>query len=97
MTLTNCTPGANASFYYKRGNVVTLFIDCTPTSATRLTVFTLPQGFRPPADIRYGLIPLVHDNNNMATAYAVINASGAIELYQGAIKRVFFTATFSVA
>lgn len=99
ITLRNATPGGNTSFYYKKGNVVTFFIDLTPSaSGTSLTVATLPAGFRPPAAIRYTLTPVVHDSTDtIGTAFALVNNNGDIQFYMTSAKRVFLSGSFAIA
>lgn len=99
ITLRNATPGGNTSFYYKKSNVVTFFIDLTPsTSGTSLTVATLPAGFRPPAVIRYTLTPVVHDSTDtIGTAFALVNNNGDIQFYMTSAKRVFLSGSFAIA
>lgn len=100
ITLENATAGANASYYYKKGNVVTFFLDLTPNSSgTVVTVCRFDAGFRPPEDIRFPLIPVVHDQSetNMGTAFAVVAVSGGIQVYMSSARRVFLTGSFGVA
>lgn len=99
-TLTNATPGGNASFYYKKGNVVTFFFDLTPaTSGASVTVFTFPAGYRPAENLRFTLSPVVHDSSeaSIGTAFAVISTNGTVQFYISSARRVFLTGSFGVA
>ena len=98
ITLQNATAGANASYYYKSGKAVTLFLDLTPSaSASSLTVATLPSGYTPPTSIRTTPSPVNDDSSNMGTNFVVVNMSGDIQIYMTNAKRVFVQMTFAVA
>lgn len=96
LTLTNCTPGANDSYYYKSFGVVNLFLDLTPDAPSGgvVKVAELPVGFRPIRELKFPLTEVVHNATYMNTAYLNIQSNGDIELYIGSPKRVFVNVCF---
>lgn len=95
LTLSNATAGANASYCYKINNIVTVFLDLTPSQVMQsLTVATLPMAYRPPVDVRTTITPVDHGNPFNGTAYCKIETTGNIVIYVPKTVRTFVCLTF---
>ncbi len=81
------TAGVQAAQYRKVGDVVSLR---GAVSGGTGTIFTLPVGFRPPADLRFGT------SANAAFGTVTITTAGVVALASGSATAVWLDTSFSI-